>query len=1508
MSSGQEGVRGGWSRGGQVGPRVRPTVEPARTMRGGSPTGADLAGSSRGGAGGPGEGLGRSGGPRVARPLVASTDQVAAGGRLAFGSSTGRCRPNPRAARGLALRAAVLAAGLLAFGAGTPAAAEPLTVQGRVLTPEGVAVPGALVQLVAMLEPVAEARAIADGTPPDLAAERARTSSGPDGGYRLAAPEVGVYLVRVSAAERVVMVHEPTAVFGDLMLPPVRLAAATSGTLRVVDAGGRGVPRAWVELRPRRTLPPAPSEEAWQVGDLWLQSDEQGWVRGWFGDRLGRVSAWAPGEVPVTWLADGPARVAGPGGGPGMGSAAGAGASGPPEPLRFAARRVLPVTVRSASGAPVAGAVARWPAAGASAVWPLAITDADGRATLPVPAEGGQVRWLAADGARAEQQVERVAPPAPAGGAQSPAAGASPDAAPAASTAEGSGERAVTLSLPGRLSGQVLRGDDRTPLAGALVWGVGADGLATAPVATDRGGGFALPLEPGAVLLSAEAAGFRGERLRTRFEPAGAGGEGEMVLALEPAATLWGHVRDAAGHGVAAAAVSFHPSEPRSRWDATTTESAADGSFRLSALPAASAGCVTARHDRFAPETVCVETPAAGRAPQPLELRLATGGRLRGRLVDANGVAVAGANVRVDRLPDDLRSPALLGSRASDRREVVSAADGGFELDRLPPGRKQLAVEAAGFAPLELVAELPAREQGSPGPEVDLGELVLRAGALLRGVVVDPAGRPLAGATVAVRKGAGRGIGHDWVRSIGAPDATSGADGHFEVADLPVAEALTVSVIAAGHAGRRVAITLRGDEREPLRIELAPGVDVRGRVVDPEGRAVSQALVWCELAEVSAGPWIGGRLDSRPASSDGTFALAGLPARELIFVASSRDWVESEPRRVNLRNVTGTFELTLTLRRGGSVVGRVTDAMGRPLPKVQIGAGSVRPTGAVGTETDGDGRYRLGPLAPGELELWFRGEGYRPERRSAVVGSEATTLDLVLLEAGEIRGRVVDAEGEPLAAVEVGLTGAGRFEVATTDAAGGFSFAGLDPGNYRLNAAAGARGQGHLAVALADGAHQEVELRLAPPRTLYGRLLGVPSERVLEVVVWAGSEQGSARGVVAADGSFRIEGLAAGSWGVRGRLGEQLAEALVEIGETASGSAGEVVELDFASGRRFAGEVLVDGEPLVGGQLRLEGLDVSARRFATTGIGGRFEISGLPAGRYRVEVESAGERLRHVEERSLLHDDEAAVVAIASATVEVEVRAAASGAPLAAANVLVVPVGAAERNPAALGGVATDEQGRGRLPRLSAGRWQLTVSAADHRHELRELELVAGEQRRELFALEGGEVLELVASGPGGPVRDLWVAALPPGAARDAPPVPVQAVGRAPGHFVIRQLTPGRWTLWLQGDGTAPARLETEVPARVEVRLPFPGGLRLRVPALAATGSRAALRLRDATGTLLHGSFAGPAGGAIDRGQRLFDDLPPGPLGVEVIAPDGTVYRGEVVIRAGEVAELVLGS
>ncbi|CAN5549284.1 hypothetical protein BH10PLA2_BH10PLA2_18620 [soil metagenome] len=219
-----------------------------------------------------------------------------------------------------------------------------------------------------------------------------------------------------------------------------------------------------------------------------------------------------------------------------------------------------------------------------------------------------------------------------------------------------------------------------------------------------------------------------------------------------------------------------------------------------------------------------------------------------------------------------------------------------------------------------------------------------------------------------------------------------------------------------------------------LRFTLRPAATLQGRVTDPTGKPVADAMVWAGGGE--KGP-IDGVLSTRT-GADGRFSISdmaawGEDARKpkprgdggyqvlagCYFDVLHPDFAHERPM---YRNIPDTVDVRL--QPAGAIEGRVVDQVaGRPAAGVAVWLQGTTKGGPKGggwqtTRTDAEGKYRLTSLVPATYNLCAHAEDracVALDSFAVRAGKPSPVPELKLVEGGWIEGRLVDVEtGKPL--------------------------------------------------------------------------------------------------------------------------------------------------------------------------------------------------------------------------------------------------------------------------------------------------------------------------------------------------------------------------------------------------------------------------------------------------------------------------------------------------------------
>ena len=833
--------------------------------------------------------------------------------------------------------------------------------------------------------------------------------------------------------------------------------------------------------------------------------------------------------------------------------------------------------------------------------------------------------------------------------------------------------RPIVLGKGVPVSGAVLKGDRKTPAAGALVRIEGQ--ITTGWVETGKDGSFSIPNAPsGTVTLVADAGevGYSEQAgIKLPLVPPKA-----MALILQPPSALVGRTLDArTGKPVPRAKI-----EVRSGAKVRAARSGPDGAYALRTLPPRS-WQLRADEPRYVPWTRGIIPVRTGETKK-LDIPLVLGAGLSGRVTEQTGKPVGGAKgwlvqlsggplMRIARFMRGLGSPTFR-----------TQSDGTFKATRLPPGGNQILLvshpdfQQATLGGLALVS-------GATKTGVTV---VVKRGALITGIVKNAAGKEVPGAKVELTQtpgfpGGARAAAMGGA-SFGGPRGgerkgdTTESQGRFTIRGVAPGE-YVLSVQREGYATARVDPVKVPETGSPASIEvtLGAGAVISGQVVHRSGAGAEGFVVSAGLpgrqrpgpgggfggggGGRGGGGGGGGMTTDQPTGPDGAFTIEGLK------VGQSYDlqlFGPSGPAEGKHGVEAPAADVRIVVAENGRIKGIALDAQsGRPLTDFQVlyeaengpprlaarsiarevtggnADGSAGGSGMPINVHSDDGSFALEDVPAGTLTVLVSAIGYQPARAGNIVVEEGGTRDGVevrLTKSTALKGRVTNTQtgsGVPNAMVWLRPTGAQPALSAlmtvttagevTTDADGRFQIEGIGTGTQTVQVMHPDYADATASVDVKEDG-SSVEIPMTPGSVLAGVVVSDAGQPVPGANVSLSQGGGGRPGIAAAlggqtgltdnAGSFRFEHLGAGRYTLTASLGSHVSSPIDVVLQ--DGQSQENLSVQLQVGFTIMGTVTGLPAAMIGGMTVTANGSASYSQSTRLGTDGTFEFDNVPSG------------------------------------------------------------------------------------------------------------------------------------------------------------------------------------------------------------------------------------------------------------------------------------------------------
>lgn len=545
---------------------------------------------------------------------------------------------------------------------------------------------------------------------------------------------------------------------------------------------------------------------------------------------------------------------------------------------------------------------------------------------------------------------------------------------------------------------------------------------------------------------------------------------------------------------------------------------------------------LVARASGFAPHAMLVSTRGDPAHPERVAITLGRGAAIAGRVIDEAGQPVAGARV--------VAASASEPFPVTDPRRdgVVSGADGAFTIRAVAAGTYRIAATHAAHAPATSQPFLVDGVHPREGVE-----LVMSDGAVVRGVVRDAGGAPVAAADVRVMV-AGN------VEWRAARNAFTGDDGRFTIAGLPRRAADAVAWHPKGASAiTRLDLLATREHEVTLTLDVTGAID--GVVVDSAGEPIGDAQV-VAIPEWSGGTadraaWLVRGIQETVTDQGGAFHFSGVPDGAYRVRAARLATSEAALWLGDSVAAKPGDSVTIVIPAPGGVAGKVAFADGRAPAAFTVSVGPTHPTPFAGA----DGAFSI--EAPGGTHtVVVAGPGFMQAtvRDVRIDEGKVTDLGTVTVEPGRsVSGRVLAPDGSPVANAQVAagrlLSGDGselyieNESIAArdtrTDEDGGFVITGFGPGRITIVAGADGIGRSRSLTLPPGDASVVVDLVLEATGGIDGTITsgGQPVADTIVIANPIGATSSNFFVVTGPDGSFALDALTPGTYVVYPMLG-----------------------------------------------------------------------------------------------------------------------------------------------------------------------------------------------------------------------------------------------------------------------------------------------------------------------------------------------------------------------------------
>jgi hypothetical protein len=515
----------------------------------------------------------------------------------------------------------------------------------------------------------------------------------------------------------------------------------------------------------------------------------------------------------------------------------------------------------------------------------------------------------------------------------------------------------------------------------------------------------------------------------------------------------------------------------------------------------------------------------------------------------------------------------------------------------------------------------------------------------------------------------------------------TGSNGAYTVSNLPEAE-YKVGFVAneanyttqyysdKSTLATATKVPVKGATVTGINAELVAGGEIEGKITDSSEDALpeSEAQVYNTAHELVGVAY---------ANEQGVYTVSGLAAGsyvvELVPAFGETEYAAqyydggadvykfSEAKKVTVTAGGDTKEINSKLAKAGAIEGIVTDvSTHEAMEGVQVHVYDVSEpdTYVAPIETGSGGTYVVAGLAPGSYKVEFESTtaGYSVQyykEKSTLAeataltvtpGGDETEINAALTAGGRISGTVTSAAtNEPVGGVEVSVFNSGGeyLQSVQTEPDGAYTVIGLPNGSYEVEFLASTGGYARQyfekKATLAEATKvpvtstspaSEVNAALASEGSIAGTVTNTSNKNLegIEVLVYGSAEELITSADTESNGTYTVEGLAAGKYKVEfvSKSGEYISQYYSgkakfseadEVTVAAGTSKGGIDAAMAAGGGSVYGTVTsaATGKPLEKIAVKVYEAGEGHVASALSGASGTYTVSGLTPGSYEIE-------------------------------------------------------------------------------------------------------------------------------------------------------------------------------------------------------------------------------------------------------------------------------------------------